>query len=113
MNTFTKEHLLEQGKDRHCLTVGELKKFLAEHDMSDDAPVLIQRVEDKYYEGLDISGMRGPNGIIPTGSKASGWKVYPKVQGFVNDTYQTQYTPAWCCVYYKEDKEILFIDLHY
>lgn len=109
MNTFTKERLLQQGKDRNCLTVGEIKRFLAKYDMPDDAPVLIQRVEDKYYEGVDISGMSSVSGMLPKDSRSDRWKVYPKTQF----TGPTQYHPAWGCVYYKEDKEILFIDLHY
>ena len=33
------------------LTVGKLRKFLEEHsELPDDALVLTQRVEDKYYE---------------------------------------------------------------
>ena len=33
------------------LTVGKLRKYLEQHpELPDDANVLIQRVEDKYYE---------------------------------------------------------------
>lgn len=105
MNVFTKEEVLNGAPG---LTVGELLKFIKEHDIPDNAPVLVQRVEDMYYEGVDISGMRGSEGILPLGTKSAGWRVYPKMQ-----EWEAQYTPAWCCAYYKEDKEILFIDLHY
>lgn len=108
MITYTKEEMLNGAPG---LTVGELLKFIKEYDIPDSAPVLVQRVEDRYYEGVDVSGMRGPNGILPPGSKANGWKVYRKAQGYPSDI--ADYHPAWSCVYYKEDKEILFIDLHY
>ena len=63
------------------LTVGKLKEFLAENDLPDDALVLVQRIEDKYFEGVDISGCigtrpDGTSGILPEGSKASPWSVY-------------------------------------
>jgi hypothetical protein len=109
MNVYTKEEILNLGEECYGLTVAELLNFIQENNIPPDAPVLIQRVEDKYYEGFDVSGMRGPGGIIPEGTKSNGWKVYPKEQG----TGPTQYSPAWSCVYYREDKEILFIDLHY
>ena len=32
------------------LTVGEIKKFLNEHQLPDDAVVVVQRVEDIYYK---------------------------------------------------------------
>jgi hypothetical protein len=74
MNTFTKEDLL---KTTH-LTVGRLKEFIEKNNVPDDAIVMIERVEDAYYEGFDISGMMGVDGIYPPGSKAEGWRVYLK-----------------------------------
>jgi hypothetical protein len=86
----------------HFLTVGDLKKFLSKHDLPDNAPVLIERVEDVYYEKHD-------------------WGVYLKEgEHTVNDENGNivkeslkQYHPAWCCVRFKDDSDILFIDLHY
>ena len=52
-----KELTLEKLKDwQYYLTVGELRKALSEYP--DDAKVLVQRVEDQYYDGVDISGGR-------------------------------------------------------
>lgn len=151
MNKITKEDL---KKRQAGLTVGGLKKFLLENNPPDDAPVLIQRVEDKYFEGVDISGIGGckstKNGIYPPGSKATGWGVYLKrgehyfaAENFnkemneeikrrangeepeydiedpskfivkLDEGLMEQYSPAWCCVGYKDDPDILFIDLHY
>lgn len=75
---------------QHFLTVGRLKEFLAKNELPDDAKVLIERVEDAYYEN-------------------NNWSVYEKD----TDMGKAQYTPAWCAVRYQEDKDLLFIDLHY
>lgn len=89
-------------KSNHHLTVGDLKKFLNKHNLPDNAVVLIQRVEDIYYEKHQ-------------------WGVYLKegeytikdTEGKIEKDSLTQYTPAWCCVNYKDENELLFIDLHY
>lgn len=77
-----KEIKLEDlSKYEHNLTVKRLRKILEE--LPDDGKVLVQRVEDRYYEGNDISGMMGrlPDGsmcILPPGSKSEGWGVVLK-----------------------------------
>lgn len=80
MNIYTKEDLEKTNHPR--LTVKQLKDFIEKNNLADDALVMIQRVEDMYYDGVDISGMRGcqytENGIFPEGSKSSGWLVYLK-----------------------------------
>lgn len=85
---MTKEDL--DNSYEHYLTVGTLKKFLEEHNLPDNAKVVVERVEDAYYEN-------------------NNWSVYEKD----TDNGKSQYTPAWCAVRYKEDKDLLFIDLHY
>ena len=84
MKKLTKDEL-KNGLHSH-LTVGELRAFLNENNLPDDALVLVQRVEDVYY-------------------KKHGWSVYEKGD--------SQYTPAWSCVSFKQDKDLLFLDLHY
>jgi hypothetical protein len=64
-------------------TVGQLKKFIEEHNIPDDATIVYQRIEDIYFEGADISGMRGklPNGeygVLTPGTKAKGWETIKK-----------------------------------
>lgn|SRR5574343_77240 len=87
------------------LTVGKLKMFLEEYKLSDDAPILIQRVEDFYYEN-------------------NNWGVYLKEDYQTNYAisknpdvdpreFMNQYTPAFSTVNYLGDEDILFIDLHY
>jgi hypothetical protein len=134
------------------LTVGQLKKFIEENNLPDDAPVVVQRIEDSYYEGRDISGMSGcpdtEDGIYPPGSRSEGWGVYLKEgdsyysaktinirmeeeiarrkngeSGMIedpekyiqelNDELKDQYHPIWSPVLYMDDKDILFLDLHY
>jgi len=70
----------------------ELKTLRKHSELPDDALVLTQRVEDKYYE-------------------ENGWGVVLKESTWY-ETEQEQYHPAWCCVKYNDD-ENLYIDLHY
>jgi hypothetical protein len=161
MRELTREELLSYRKSGF-LTVGQLKKAIEELQLSDDAIVVVERVEDKYYEGgCDISGFPGcqdtPDGIYPPGSRSGEWGVYLKGgmsyydckrhneridSGYYNDAeqfpklntpefreknpkffekytdeelhkMQTQYHPVWSPVYWKDEKEILFLDLHY
>ena len=100
MNEITKEQLNERYT--HYLTVGKLKEFLNKHNLPDNAKILVQRVEDTYYEN-------------------NGWGVYYKQShlsfkdhtgNLVKESLE-QYHPAWSCVKYKDENDILFIDLHY
>lgn len=80
INKISKKELLTRYRD--FMTVGSLKEFIEKYNVPDTAKILVQRVEDKYYDGVDISGFSGcdttKNGIYPKGSKASGWGVYLK-----------------------------------
>lgn len=160
MRELSKEELLKY-RDVHFLTVGRLKEILEKHNYPDDAIVVVERVEDRYYEGgLDISGFRGcpdtPDGIYPPGSRSGEWGVYLKGgdsyyyckkhnedidsgkyldkeqyphidEKFLEEhpnflkkhteeelhLMKTQYHPVWSPVVYKDEKDILFLDLHY
>jgi hypothetical protein len=154
MNKIKKEDLFRYTKNGF-LTVGQLKKFIEQHNIPDNAPIIVERIQDKYYEGVDISGMSGctdtENGIFPEGSKSEGWGVYlkagnsynhiktinirmeeeivrrrngepgkfPKVENpkehIVNlgDDLMNQYHPVWGPVFYKDDPDVLFLNLHY
>lgn len=82
------------------LTVGELKKHLDKNDLPDDAIVLVERVRDSCYE-------------------TGGWGVYLR-RGYGNrdeefkddKALMDQYHPAWSCVKYDDESDILFIALH-
>lgn len=153
MRELTKEELLKYRKGGY-LTVGKLKEIIAKYDYPDDAIIVVERVEDKYYEGgVDISGCGGclesPDGIYPPGSRSGEWGVYLKDgdsyreckkhnqridSGHYLDKEQfpdikpenlkkyteeelhlmkTQYHPVWSPAVYFDEKDILFLDLHY
>lgn len=63
---MTKEELL--SKQNLSLTMKQLREFVNKNtDIKDEAPVLIERVEDVYFEGV--------------GFKSEGWDLL-KVKGF-------------------------------
>ena len=110
----------EEAKERygvkgHYLTVGQLKKELENYP--DDALVVSQRVEDMYYEGVDVSGITGiledgSVGTLPPGSKAKGWDVITKPDPIYKGSDQ-EYSPVWSVSHYGDDFHCLFLDLHY
>jgi len=125
---ITKEELLNEYND--YLTVGDIKNFLLKHKLPDDAKVVIQRVEDKYYDdhnwgvylkkgyhtSTDIEWNENINGKFLDEEK------YPKLKNKKLSEYTTeelketmeQYTPAFQCAKYKDDdNDVLFINLHY
>lgn len=128
LRELTKEDLKKLNMG-HGLTVGRLKQFLNKYQLPDDAPVLIQRIEDMYYEKHDW-GVYLKEGEHTHYCKS--WnedikcefldaKKYPKLVGEelkpftdkqIKDSME-QYHPAFSCVQYNDDKDILFIDLHY
>lgn len=71
------------------MTVGELKTFIEENNIPDNAKILVERVEDVYFE-------------------KRGWSVIKKE----NDGYISEYHPAWCGMKFKGDDN-LYIDLHF
>jgi hypothetical protein len=77
MKELTKEDL-KRYKENGYLTVGKLKEIL--YKMPPDAIVMVERIEDRYFDGNDISGFGGckdtPDGKFPEGSKSEGWSVY-------------------------------------
>lgn len=101
LNEITKEELINGYE--HFMTVGELKEFLYKHNIEDNAKVLIQRIEDKYFE-------KGQWGVY---LKEGEHTVKDKDGNVVKESLE-QYHPAWCCVRYEDEgNSMLFIDLHY
>jgi hypothetical protein len=132
MSKITLEINKEELKNQRGLTVGELKEFIEKYNIPDDAPVVTQRVEDHYYEnnhwgvyckeGYHCWMMRGYNRKIDSGEYNNKEEYPDMTEEFQRKLYSTeeqikeaneQYSRAWSCVYYKEDSDILFIDLHY
>lgn len=121
---------LNRYRGHGYLTVKSLKEHLKERDYDDDALVMIQRIEDMYYnknswsvllkegehyhnaiqmnENMKAEVERRERGETPEyGMDDPSKYIHP-----VGEDSMEQYHPAWCCVWYKNDKE-LFIDLHY
>lgn len=122
---------LEDLKTRYGLKVGDLRKFLDENPgLSDDAPVLVERIEDFYFEkngwGVylkegesyhDIKSMNERmNEEIERRARGEephyGMEDPSKYIRELTDEDMNQYIPTWCCVIYTGD-DALFIDLHY
>ena len=125
---LSKEDLLGYS---HSLTVGDLKKFIEEQGIPDDAKVMIQRVEDKYFENNDwgvylkegywyhtaselnenmkAEALRRELGMEPEYAITDPLSQVVEI----DDTLKEQYHPAWGCVRYGDDTDLLFIDLHY
>jgi len=79
------------------LTLGILREILYKNPtMSLDTPILVQRVEDSYFE-----------------NKGSGWSENSLI---VEDPYMpgttNQYSQAWCA-FYDEEREVICLDIHY
>lgn len=67
---MTKEELL--SKTGHSLTMANLREFVEKNkEIKDDAPVIVERVEDRYFEERPYHD----------GTTISGWDVL-KVEGY-------------------------------
>ncbi len=99
LKEITKEDLMTY---KHHLTVGDLKEFLYKYNLPSDAKVLIQRVEDVYYEKHEW-GVYFKEGL----------HTFKDEEGNIVKESLEQYHPAWGCVKYNDEDNILFIDLHY
>lgn len=68
------------------MTVKDLMEFIHDNRVPRDAKIIYQRIEDEYFDGVDISGLGGIeadgaiNGIFPPGSKATPWNTV-KIKG--------------------------------
>lgn len=126
---MSKEDLMK-FKQSHYLTVGALKKFIEEHNIPDDALVMSQRVHDLYFEkngwgvykkhGLFSQQMMEFNQNLEQGVYDNP-EEYPlmtekhKVPYSQEDieAAMEQYHPVWSPVKYRDEDDLLFLDLHY
>lgn len=124
---LTIKDLFDQNRN---LTVGDLKRFIEENKLSDDAPILVQRVEDVYFgkHGWGVLLQKSDfyyqcvktNKMIDDG-------VYNNKDNYPNiddpekfrtteeelESYKDQYIPTFCCVREDDKNDILLINLHY
>jgi hypothetical protein len=123
---LTQENL--EKKYKHHLTIKDLKKMI--EDMPDDGLVLVQRIQDIYFEnhhwgvilkeGEHYFNAKKFNEDLVSGeyedkkkypkAKPEEWKSYSEEE---LDLAKEQYHPAWCVVKYKDDPNNLYLDLHY
>ena len=130
VSVLTKEDLLEH-RVAGRLTVGDLKNYLNKHpNLSNDSIVVIERVEDHYYENNNWSvykygGEHYHNTLqwnkdIDSG-KYLDKEQYPNMKEENLKKYteedleeaKSQYTPAFCVFSDPVYEDILFINLHY
>lgn len=113
MREITKEEL--QNSFEHHLTVGALKQFLEKHNPPDTAKVVVQRVEDFYFDKNNWGTYlkKGFNYYSLERLKESNIPKLGKITEKDLKDSMEQYIPAWCCVHYKDEEDVLFIDLHY
>lgn len=119
---------LERYRKSGFLTVGDLKEKIK--NLPDDGLVLVQRIEDIYYEenhwgvvlkeGEHYHYGKQWNEDLASG-KYKDMEKYPKAnpeewKTFTDDDLELlkeQYHPAWSAVGYKDDPNNLYLDLHY
>ena len=130
-NTLTKTDLYNRN---HYLTVGALRKALSNPNLKDDSPVLVQRVEDRYFENNNWSvymkkgemywnqhnlniDMQEEIDRRARGEEPECGMEHPEDYIMKIDEeweFLEQYIPTWCVINYGQgDEDILFIDLHY
>jgi hypothetical protein len=114
-------------KYKDHLTIGELKKIIA--NIPDDGKILIERIEDVYYEnnhwgvvlkeGESYLNAKKWNENIDSETYKNNIK-YPNAENTLRkysekelEAEKTQYHPAFCVSTYKDDDNNLYINLHY
>jgi hypothetical protein len=119
MNEMDKKRLLSFRK-QNFLTWGKLKELAAKHNVPDDALIVAERVEDYYFDKGDWEVYCKDNEMSLDAEKYNK-KIKRKKRKDEDDLYtekdiqdlKSQYHPIWSPVFYQEDPEVLFLDLHY
>lgn len=124
---YTKEELKELTTKHHYLTVGALKEAIA--DLDDNVLVIVERVQDSYYEtggwkvykteNMHTHFLRKNNELILSGEyfnednypDLKPENVVLNTEEEINDA-KDQFHPAHCANASLE-KDLLFIHLHY
>lgn len=131
MRILNKEEIENRFQDH--LTIGDLKKWLEKNsDLPDDSKVLIQRVEDRYFENNNwgvylkdgetvwnqLAFNKDMDEEIERREKGEE-SEYPQIKDpnkniiEITNELKEQYFPAWCCVRYSDEEKIMFIDAFY
>ena len=125
---LTLESLKSYTEDSHYMTVGQLKDFINRNNIPDDSPVLIERVEDSYYDkdnGWEVYYKRGfqseltireinrHNECVDNDACPQITERIPELTEEELKYFANQYHPAFSCVLYTNETDKLFINLHY
>lgn len=129
MKEITKEEL-DEGFERY-LTVGKLLDYIEKYNISRDAKVLTQRVEDVYYnkhnwgvvlrKGFHYYSIEkmNQNMIDEENRRKLGKEPEYDMEDpsmFIvklDDSFKDQYSPVWGPVRNNDDKDNLYLNLHY
>lgn len=84
--------LQDLNKYEHYSTVQELLDFIEKNNIDKNSKILVQRIEDMYYEQYN-------------------WTTIKKDSVDFADE-QDEFTPVWCPVKYKDDDK-LYLHLHH
>ena len=129
MNIVTKEEILTRAN--HGLTMGRLRQFiLANPQIDDNAPILCERVQDKYYEehGWEVYLVEGYNYFATKRMndrmdeeierrKNGEERQYEKIENpedykvELTDDLKEQFHPGWCIT--KQEDDLVLIYMHY
>lgn len=89
---LNKEKLDRFVRGNH-LSIGRLRRFLEKNEhLPSETPVVIERVEDKYFAGI------------------KGWETY-KQPNDIFANMQDEFIPAWCIT--KNEEGVVLIYSHY
>lgn len=116
---LSKEDVIE----KHRFTVGQLLDFIERNNIPEDAPILVQRIEDHYYDnnhwGVYLKKGEGYHDAFSHNKQRQDLERYPYLKDSSDYTEEEieltkdQYSPIHGPVFYKDDNDILFLDLHY
>ncbi len=90
-----------------CLTIGRLRELLVKHNLPNDGKVLVERVEDYYFEENNWGVVYKKGESFAFGEKINGLSEEEK------RTFLDQFHPAWYASKFKDDDKNLYICLHY
>ena len=131
IKTISKKELLDIK--RHDFTIGDIRKFLKQNeDLKDDAVVLIERIEDIYFNKNNWSVYLEPGDSLYNQDRMNKEMMdeverrkrgeeseYPKIENpedyicKIDDSFKDQFIPANCISRHCGEDDLIFIHLHY
>ena len=112
---------MNNNKYAHYSTVGELLKFIKDNNIPDDAKILMQRVEDVYFdkhgwtttnkEGYEYHSIVSMNEALKAKEKTFLNRTEPLSEEEL-EACKERYYHCWCQVKYSGDDN-LYLDAHY